>query len=140
MGLRVETNHPMMNAGAIAVGERDGMAEVAFAPDPHGGPEVLWFNLRIVRDGESPTLGAKFRLVLKNPDLMLGGGEPHHLRPVIRRANGDWERLGEGAKEESPDGRIRMVWVLPVPETWAEFAVCYPYGLADLAQGLAANA
>ncbi len=134
MGLRVETTLPMMNAAAVAVGARDGIMEVAFAPHPHGGPEVLWFNFRVVRDGETPPKGSKFRLALKNPDLMLGGGEPRNLRPVIRRGDGDWERLGEGAREEIADGRIRMVWTVPVPETALEFAVCYPYGLADLAQ------
>lgn len=134
MPLKVETNHPMMNAGAVAVGERDGQPEVAFAPDPHGGPEVLWFNFRIVREGDAPAPGSKFRLALKNPDVMLGGSEPQHLRPVLRRANGDWERLGAGEREDLADGRVRMVWHLTVPETWLEFAVCYPYGHLELLQ------
>jgi hypothetical protein len=134
MGLRVETGFPGGNAAAIAVGTREGIPEVAFTPDPHGGPEVLWFFLRIVRDGNDPKAGDPLRLALKHPENMLGGSCPEKLRPVVRAAGLDWARLPEGRPELLADGRARMVWTVPVPADALEVALCYPYGQPDLAQ------
>ena len=132
MPLRVDTDFPMANATAVALGDRDGVPEVAFAPDPHGGPECLWFYFRIVREGGDLRAGDPVRIVLKYPENMLGGGCPEKLRPVAREAAGDWERLPQGRREDLPDGRSRMVWTVAVPADSLEVAVCYPYGHADL--------
>ncbi|MEK7476572.1 MAG: hypothetical protein AAB152_13200 [Candidatus Coatesbacteria bacterium] len=132
MPLHVETGFPMANATAIGVGDRDGHPEVAFTPDPHGGPEALWFYFRLVREGPEPRAGDLVRLVLKHPENMLGGACPEKIRPVVRAAAGDWERLPEGRREELPDGRLRMVWMIPAPADSLEVAACYPYGHPDL--------
>jgi len=134
MALRVETGFPGGNAAVVAVGVHDGVPEVAFTPDPHGGPECLWFFLRIVRDGGDPKAGDPVRLALKHPENVLGGSCPEKLRPVVRASRLEWERLPEGRREVLADGRARMVWMVPAPADALEVALCYPYGQADLAE------
>ncbi len=124
---RVETAFPGGNAAQVSVGA----GEVAFTPGPHGGPECLWFHLRVVRAAAAP--GAPLRLVLDHPDNMLGGEPVESLRPVLRREEGDWERLPAGVREALPDGRVRLGWAIPGPATWLELACCYPYGREELA-------
>lgn len=130
MSYIVDTGIPCGNACDVEVRGMDGGAEVAFAPDPHGGPECMWFCFRLVPVG-APARGT-LRLVLKNPHNMLGGGRPAGMRPVIRPAGGTWRRLGEPAAVELPDGRLNVVWTIDAPEAALDVAWCYPYALDDL--------
>lgn len=134
MALAVSADGRYGNVADVAV--RDGDApEVAFAAHPHGGPECLWFCFRVSDD--SPRRGP-LRLVLKHYRNMLGGGDPAAMRPVIRRPDTDWTRLGPGRAEDLPDGRRQAVWETERPQPWLEVAYCYPYGTPEI-EALAAE-
>jgi len=130
-GFRVSTDIPFGNACGIMVRENAGLTEVVFTPDPHGGPECLWFCFRVIRevDGGSD----RIRLVLRHGGNMLGGGKAENMRPVIRYEDGAWERLGPGEKHLMPDGRSLVTWTMKAPATGMDVAYCYPYGPADIA-------
>jgi hypothetical protein len=131
--LHVDTNVPYGNACDTSIVKVDGITEIRFAPDPHGGPECLWFCFRLARDGSGSGTGDKVRLVLHNPDNMLGGQQPQHMRPVVRYGDGDdWQRLAEGSVEELPDGRRRVAWAVDVPAVSLDVAYCYPYGRPEV--------
>jgi len=53
-------------------------------------------------------------------------------RPVVRTAERDWERLGAGTVVDFPDGRKTVAWTVPMPSSWVEVALCYPYGVPDV--------
>src|SRR5690606_20360859 len=104
--------------------------QIAFAPDPHGGPETLWFNFRVLRaGGETPDT---IELLLKHSYNMLGGHQPQNLRPAIRYAESDWQRLGAPGISETPDGRALVTWQIVAPQTSVEVAMCFPYGQSEL--------
>jgi len=127
--LIVSMDIPYGNAAGVRVWEHDGRRGVSFSPDPHGGPECLWFCFRISSpEGE---IGA-LRLKMKNPDTTLGGGRPENFRPVIRRGEGEWERIGTGRVAERPDGRMSVIWDLDVPAPHCDVAFCYPYGAPEI--------
>ena len=63
---------------------------------------------------------------------MLGGGNPLTMRPVIRYAEADWERLSTPAVEKLPDGRNLVSWIINAPETSVDVAYCYPYGRPEV--------
>lgn len=135
MGLEVTTEIPYGNACDVSVTEAGGVAEVCFAPDPHGGPECLWFCLRVrranTREAQSEA-ARRLRLVLKHAHNMLGGQRPENMRPVLRYAEGQWTRLGRPEVKELPDGRKRVVWMVDAPRSWVDVAYCYPYGVPDV--------
>lgn len=130
MAFKVDTDIPYGNACEVSVTESEGMTEVGFAPDPHGGPECLWFCFRLTRLGSAAS--QKVRLALKHSLNMLGGGESLNMRPVVRRARADWERLGAPAVERLPDGRNLVSWIIDAPETSTDVAYCYPYGKQEM--------
>ena len=122
------------NACDVSITTAEDVTEVRFAPDPHGGPECLWFCFRLAQqDGASVTGSSTIRLVLQNPDNMLGGHQPQQMRPVVRRGHGDdWRRLDEGSVQELPDGRRCVVWQVDAPQTTLDVAYCYPYGRPEV--------
>jgi hypothetical protein len=132
MGLQVNANIPYGNACDLSVGEADGWTEVGFAPDPHGGPECLWFCFRLEQDGSSDGTTDKIRLALKHAHNMLGGNRPENMRPVVRYAESDWKRLGAPQIADLPDGRNRVVWTIEAPRSYVDVAYCYPYGRPDM--------
>jgi len=138
MSIRVHADVPFGNVCDVEIVETRGGTEVRFAADPHGGPECLWFCFRIERRGKKPPAGGKLRLVLKHSWSMLGVTIPFAVRPVVRRAGGDWERLGEPAVEELGDGRRLLSWTTKTPKTHLDVAFCYPYG-PDEVDGLVAD-
>jgi hypothetical protein len=106
---------------------------VRFSPDPHGGPECLWFCFRVAKQGSDAATGGRIRLLLQNPDNMLGGHEVQHMRPVVRYGEGnDWRRLGEGTVSELPDGRRCVSWWVDAPDVSLDLAYCYPYGRPEV--------
>ena len=142
MSFTVETDVPYGNACQVEVDASTDPATVAFAPAPHGGPEVLWFCFRVRRiaqiahrtmtSGRIVPAPRKIKLVLKNPGTMLGGGTVEAMRPVARYERGDWERLGPGTREELDDGRVMGTWTIDAPATFVDMAYCYPYGMPEL--------
>jgi hypothetical protein len=133
MTFELTTEIPYGNACDVATKVEDGVQEIAFAPDPHGGPEVLWFCFRVRRlEGRATTDIQTLRLVLKHSDTMLGGHDPSTMRPVIRRDDGAWARLSEGAVRALGDGRVAVAWTVAAPEDHLDVAYCYPYGMDEV--------
>lgn len=132
MVLVVDDTVPYGNACDVYIKEVDGLAEVSFAPDPHGGPECLWFCFRLSRVGATGGVSGKVRLVLKHAYNMLGGQAPQHMRPVVRYDGRDWERLAAPAVVTLPDGRVRVEWTVALPGSWVDVAYCYPYGSPEV--------
>ena len=133
MPLTVDTSCPYGNACGIEVSETEATCEVSFAADPHGGPESLWFCFRVAWAGRTDQpCPQQLRLVLKHPQNMLGVGDATALRPVVKRPEGDWERLGPGVAEPLPDGRLNIAWETRPPEPFLDVALCYPYGRSEL--------
>jgi hypothetical protein len=130
MSFKVTTYLPFGNATGIMVHENAGVPEVVFTPDPHGGPECLWFCFRVVRESQGGS--DRLRLVLRHHDNMLGGGKAENIRPVVRQEGGDWERLGAGERHLMPDGRPLVTWITKAPAISLDVAFCYPYGLAEV--------
>ena len=130
MTYRIDTQIPYGNACDTEVRAADDGTRVSFAPDPHGGPETLWFCLRIRRlDG---TGADRLALVLKHSHNMLGGHHPEAMHPVIRHGDGPWERLPEAKQVALPDGRIELHWSVVAAEETLDIACCYPYGLPEV--------
>lgn len=133
MNLVVDTNVPYGNACDVAVTrESDGWA-VAFSADPHGGPERLWFCFQLRQEDATDGPIGRVRLVLRHLQTMLGGGgAPQNIYPVLRLADGDWQRLSGGTPEPQPDGQCYASWIFDVPARSADIAVCYPYGMPEV--------
>jgi hypothetical protein len=129
----VNTDIPYGNACDVEVVARSGVWEVGFAPDPHGGPETLWFCLRVQRTDEDPGETTALRLVLKHTDNILGGHTPSVIRPVLRQSEEAWTRLDEGQVFEAPDGRRSVAWSVEMSGAYLDVATCYPYGRPELA-------
>jgi len=125
MAVLIDTEVPYGNACDVDVEEANGRALVTFSADPHGGPCSLWFCFRIHAGSTGPE---KVSIGLRNPDTTLGGGRAEGLRPVLRESDGEWERLSAGTREDLPDGRYLISWEIDRPASYADFALCYPYG------------
>ncbi len=129
----VDTDIPYGNAGGVHFVEMPDKIELRFAANPHGGPETLWFCLRVKHT--TPGDQRPIRLILQHIGNMLGGiHDPLAMRPVFRHENGDWERLPAGTLIELPDGRHEVAWMLDAPSSHVDVAYCYPYGLPDIHQ------
>jgi hypothetical protein len=130
MPLRFDSTIPHFNACDTCITPLDGRVEAAFAADPHGGPECLWFCFRLVRHGPTPDATV---LRLKHAYNMLGGGRPQHMRPVVCYAGQEqWQRLGAPEIHHHPDGRWDVLWTIDTPAEYVDVAWCYPYGRGDL--------
>ena len=150
MRIEVDTRVPYGNACDLTLTVSDDVLEVGFSPDPHGGPETLWFCFRLSCSGQpepepdgddyterdrDTTRGCRngtVHLVLKHSNNMLGGHDPEAIRPVVRYDGGPWERLPKGTVVLLPDGRPTVSWSVETPQHAIDVAVCYPYGLNEL--------
>jgi hypothetical protein len=133
MSFYVDSSIPYGNVCDVSLASVDDLTEIRFAPDPHGGPECLWFCFRLARERRPLPPGAQVRLALQNPGNMLGGHLAATMRPVIRYGDGpNWERLSEPGVQELPDGRRRVSWLIDAPQTTCDVAYCYPYGRPEV--------
>ncbi|MBM3859061.1 MAG: hypothetical protein FJ395_05360 [Verrucomicrobia bacterium] len=128
----VRTNVPYGNAANVRVQENGPVTEVRFTPNPHGGPECLWFCFQVCRSGARRAALGKQRLILECPETMLGGGQPGHFRPVFRPTKGNWERTGAPELIELPDGRRQAAWTFDMEKPSLDFAFSFPYGREDV--------
>ncbi|MCX6898602.1 MAG: hypothetical protein NT105_07870 [Verrucomicrobia bacterium] len=128
----VRTDIPFGNAANVRVQKDGAVTEVRFTPDPHGGPECLWFCFRVCRAHSGGGALGRLRLVLECPETMLGGGKPADFRPVFRLAGSDWERIGAPELIDLPDGRRQAAWTLSVAKSSLDFAFSFPYGRDEL--------
>lgn len=133
MPITVSTDLPFGNACDLAVTQQGDVACVEFAAAPHGGPETLWFCLRVAQD-RAEDAPRTLRLILKHVGNMLGGDNPVKMRPVAKVGAGDWERLAAPEVQRLPDGRRRAVWEVPWRGDPIDVAFCYPYGREQLEQ------
>ncbi len=132
MNLVVDTSIPYGNACDVSVTQGSAGWTVAFAADPHGGPETLWFAFRLRReDGADLPIGS-VNLVLRHFGNMLGKARAETIRPVFRLAGEDWDRFGVGCTETLPDGQPQATWTLDVPAAYVDVAICYPYGMPEV--------
>jgi hypothetical protein len=131
MSIVIDTSIPAGNAALIDVQHHAKRAVVRFTADPCGGPEALWFCFR-VRSGSSSAGSRQVDLVLTHRENLLGAGRPEGLRPVIRYARGQWQRLPAPGVVPLADGRCEYLWQVQSPRSWFDVALCYPYGLAEL--------
>jgi hypothetical protein len=129
--LRVRTDIPFGNACDVHISTDGHTPVISFAADPHGGPEALWFCFRI-EDDATPSYCGPARLVIKNMQNVLGGGQPTVFRPVARVGDGPWERLGPGERVEHADGRWSGQWRVDISGLPLDIALCYPYGPEDV--------
>ena len=127
--LTVDNTIPFGNCTDVEVTDNRETAEISFSPSPHGGPEALWFCFRIKSDDKKP---GKINLVLKNVGNLLGGQRPETLQPVIKKEDGDWERLQAGKRITLQDSRLNVSWTIDRPDTFVDIALCYPYGVTDV--------
>jgi hypothetical protein len=141
MSFEIDTRIPYGNACDLSVQGHDESVEVGFSPDPHGGPETLWFCFRVRRREEGAAVSAdadagsrvkRLRLVLRHAGNMLGGHDPLAMRPVARHDGGAWERLPQGRLRELPDGRTEVSWTVAPPVHTMDVAYCYPYGMEEV--------
>ena len=130
MSWSIEDGTPYRNVCDVEIRDRDAVVEVAFAADPHGGPEALWFCFRLRHDGPPPIKAV--RLVLKHADTMLGCGRPAGLRPVMRTPAVDWVRLPEPDVNLRADGRAEWCWDITPADDRIDVALCYPYGREEV--------
>jgi hypothetical protein len=130
--LRVDAKVPYGNACDVSVVEEADVTVVSFAPDPHGGPEVLWFCFRLTREGGRKGPAGKVKLVLKNMANILGGSDASAMRPVVAGPDGQWRRLDAGRARELPDGRVNVEWTIDEPSDFVDLAYCYPYGMPEV--------
>jgi hypothetical protein len=139
MKFEVDTRIPYGNACELSLNVSGDTLEVSFAPDPHGGPETLWFCFRLRRVDQiaaDPGMATGevqgVHLVLKHSYNMLGGQDPLAMRPVVRYDTGEWRRLPEGRLLPQPDGRMEVVWDVAAPKRHVDVATCYPYGMEEV--------
>ncbi|OGV58192.1 MAG: hypothetical protein A2X49_03235 [Lentisphaerae bacterium GWF2_52_8] len=130
MNLTVDVDIPYGNASQIELFEDKDIPEILFSPDPHGGPEAMWFCFRV--ENSIPGECRRLRLIIKNYCNLLGAGNPANLSPVICPDGASWQRLGPGRAELLPDGRVQGVWEFDFDYSLADFALCFPYGRPEI--------
>jgi len=133
MGLNLLSRFPGGSGRLLGIETQDGETVVHFAADPRGGPEALWFHIRL-KESEPATVApeTKLRVVLHHVENMLGGHDPTALVPVVRSGGQTWIRLRRGTPQRQPDGQITASWTLKYPDPETDIAICFPYGRAEL--------
>ena len=133
MSFEIDTTIPYGNACDLSLQVDGESVEVGFSPDPHGGPETLWFCFRVWRQPDpSEREATTLRLVLKHAGNMLGGHDLPAMHPVVRHDGGAWLRLPQGRLRELPDGRTEVSWTTAPPVSYLDVAYCYPYGMDEV--------
>ena len=127
----VATDIHHANVCDVEIRNTQPLPTVAFAADPCGGPEALWFCFRLLRRGQT---ASHVELVLKHVENMLGlslAAAPA-MRLVVRYEGGAWQRTEVGAARMLHDGRGTIAWMIDAPPTYVDVAFCYPYGGDEL--------
>lgn len=131
MAIRVLNRFPGANVSVLALSQAPN-AELVFAPDPHGGPEALWFDFRL-EDSDPPVpVPESLSLTLRFFDVHPGKTNPEDCRPVIRETGKSWNRLRTPAVTTLDDGQLLLHWTIPYPAARIELALCHPYGRDEL--------
>ena len=131
MAIRVLNRFPGSNVRVLALPQAPDK-ELGFTPDPHGGPEALWFDFRIEDPDPPVPVPETLALALRFFDVHPGKINPEHCRPVIREAGKSWNRLRAPAVTTLDDGQALLHWTIPYPAARVELALCHPYGRDEL--------
>lgn len=126
--LRANTDVPSGNACLLGIDESTAVPAVHFAAVPSGGPEAIWFYLRVVPPNDAPP--RVVRCVLHFFENLLGnspGATTQGFAPVFKTARRDWTRVDSVTREEQPDGQPLIVWEVPGDEGEIHVALSYPY-------------
>jgi hypothetical protein len=132
MSLKTTTLFTGGNAADIQILADGPIPEVRFASDPCGGPDAMWFHLRLDETSPDPTTQTKVRLTWTYFDTIAGATEEPSCLPVCLVPGQSWTRLKQGEESRTPDGRRQLSWTLPHPAPTVEIAFCFPYGPADV--------
>lgn len=127
MAIRVLNRFPGANVRVLTLRAEGADPEIVFAPDPHGGPDSLWFHFRVDDPSPPPSPPASVTLTLQFFDSLPDATDPGKLRPVTREPGKNWFRLKPPSVTRLPDGQQSLSWTLPYPTTGVEVALCYPY-------------
>ena len=132
MQMQVSDRIPYGNVAAVEIINTNDGNLIRFAAAAHGGIERMWFCFRLSNPSPETSVGMTI-LELKHVSSMLGNpGEAREIRPVIRYEQGGWERLPEGEVRMRPDGHLSILWRIATPSTFADLALCYPYGEPEI--------
>jgi hypothetical protein len=131
MAIRVLNRFPGANVRVLAQPQAPD-AELVFAPDPHGGPEALWFDFRIEDSDPPAPVPESMALTLRFFDVHPGKMNPDYCRPVIRETGKSWNRLRAPSVTTLDDGQPLLHWTIPYPAARVELALCHPYGREEL--------
>ena len=134
MSLTLTTRVPYGNACDVWIDAHSDPPEVAFAADPHGAPECLWFCFSLTETEPDQPHPDKVTLRLKYFGNLLGGSDPAACVPVCRTADTGWTRMRSGRAEKQPDGQCSVVWDIKYPEPSVNVAFCFPYGVPEIMQ------
>lgn len=132
MGLKLDSRIPYGNARRISITDSSEQPEVAFAAEPHRGPECLWFCFRLVDTSTESDKARKVKLVLKYFQNLTGSDDPRTCRPVLRNSDQNWMRMKPGKLEIGPDGQVSVTWSIDYPTKYTDIAFCYPYGRQEV--------
>lgn len=131
MAIRLLNRFPGANVRVLTMKQAPS-PEVVFTPDPHGGPEALWFYFRI-EDPEPPTpVPESLELTLRFFGNHAGADDSELYRPVIREIGKSWNRLRPPVVTRLDDDQPLLHWTIPYPTARIEIAFCHPYGRDEL--------
>jgi hypothetical protein len=136
MNYQVRGDIPFGNVGDVTIAadrSSAGIIEVGFTAQPMNGPEVMWFCFRIAWSADANRSAAPLRLVWRHWGNALGAADDDLIdavRPVVRPAGEDWQRLEACQRIELPDGRVWPAWEMKglAARQSLDVALCYPYG------------
>jgi len=94
-----------------------------FEADPRGGLYAMWFHFTV----EKPDCDL-LQCELTNGPRSLGWPYQPYVRPVFRRAGGEWQRVPPTALDTETGA---FHFGVPCQRTTTEIAFCYPYQFDD---------
>lgn len=131
--LRADTAVPSGNGSVLGIDESAPIPSVHFAAVPSGGPEAIWFHLRIEPPKDNPPHAV--RCVLHFFENLLGnapGCSTDGFAPVFKTTRRDWTRVISPPREEQADGQPLITWEVPGDEGEIRVALSYPYASDDV--------
>ncbi len=131
MAIRVLNRFPGANVRVLAQ-RPDPDPEVLFTPDPHNGPEALWFHFHMEDTDPPVSRPESLTLTMRFFGNQPGRQDPALYRPVIRERGKGWNRLRAPVVTHLEDLQPLLHWTIPYPATRMEIALSHPYGREEL--------
>ena len=131
MTLRIDTKLPAGNVAGVRIRQNETQCKVCFTANPNGNAEALWFYFRMTESDPHAHHPESLTLTLEFVNSMTGCESPSDLHPVFRGEGQGWNRARSGIVS-TDDGQVSVSWTIPYPTNVTEFALCYPYGRAEI--------